>query len=657
MKQSVVMRTVRALSFLGMLVASSVIWAQGRGGGGGGAAPAGRPSYTNWEQYGGGANSAQYTPLGIINRSNVANLEVVWTYPTGGNSAFNPIIVDGVMYTVARNAVVALDAATGSEVWVHPLEGAIGARGFNYWESRDRASRRLLFVNAGFLTAVDARTGATIDSFGDNGRVDVRIGADRDIATLRGQTSNPGRIYGDIFIIPLPASGASYESAPADVHAFNVVTGKLEWVFHTVPRRGEFGADTWPAESLATSGGVHNWSEMTVDEKRGIAFIPTGTARYDFYGANRHGENLFGNSLLALDARTGKRLWHRQIIHHDLWDYDLAPAPKLLTIRRGGREVDVVAQATKQGFLFVFNRETGEPIWPIEERPVPQSDVPGEQSWPTQPFPTAPPPFARQSFTVDEINPFLPEADKAQLRKLFGSYRNDGLFTPPSLRGTIQMPGNSGGANWGSVAVNPEAGTLFVVSKEMPAVLKLMPPQGGRDGLAAASPAAAGGRGKAAATAPSSDGFTRYQSPYDFMLMTNNMSAIGPPWSQLTAYDLNLGTIKWQIPNGDAAGLPEGTGSQGTRGSPLVSAGGLVFVGTPSDRKVRAYNTDTGAVLWKHDVFGFPGGIPASYEIGGRQYIAFTVADGAGVGGMFAIRGGTLPAPGPLQLRVYALPR
>jgi glucose dehydrogenase len=269
---------------------------------------------------------------------------------------------------------------------------------------------------------------------------------------------------------------------------------------------------------------------------------------------------------------------------------------------------------------------------------VPRSDIPGEQASPTQPFPTAPPPFARQSFTADEINPLLPPEEQARLREAFATYRNEGLFTPPSFQGTIQMPGSSGGANWGSVAVNPVEGTLFVVSKELPALLKLTQPQGGRG------------------DAPSG-GVTGYQSPFDFMLKTNNMSAIRPPWSQLTAYDLNTGTIKWQIPNGDAAGLPEGSGAQGTRGSPLVTAGGLVFVGTPSDRKIRAYHTDTGKVLWASDVFGSPGGIPASYDVGGRQYIAFTVADGAGVGGMFSLRGGPLPTGGPLQMRVYALPR
>ena len=635
--------TTRRLLFLVLvgLFVSAPAFGQGRGGRGGrGGAPAAPPTYTNWSQYGGSASSNQYTPLDIVNRSNVADLEVVWTYPTGGNSTFSPLVVDGVMYTSAQGAIVALDAASGVEMWKN-TDFSAAARGFNYWESDDRSDRRLMFLSGGMLTALDARTGEIVTSFGENGRVDVRIGADRDISELRGQTSNPGRIFEDVFIIPLPASGANYDSAPADVHAFNVVTGEIEWVFHTVPRRGEFGADTWPAESLATAGGVHNWSEMTVDEEYGIAFIPTGTARYDFYGGNRHGDNLFANSLLALDARTGERLWHFQTIHHDLWDYDLPTAPKLLTIRRNGEDVDVVAQPSKHGFLFVFERRTGEPIWPIEERPVPQSDIPGEQTSPTQPYPTAPPPFARQSFTVDDINPYLPESDQEELREILRTHRNEGLFTPPSFEGTIQMPGHNGGANWGSVAANPEEGTVFVVTKELPTVLRIVEP-------------GAGGRGGAAPPAED-EGFTRYTAPYSFMTRTDGLVAVDPPWSQLTAYDLDEGTIRWQIPNGDAAGYPEGAGSQGTRGGPLVTGGGLLFVGTTADRKIRAYDVDNGEVLWEAGVFGAPGGVPASWEIGGRQYIAFPVADGNG--GSFAIRGGPLPAAGPGQIRVFALPR
>src|SRR5690606_23551249 len=352
------------------------------------------PDFRTWDQYLGGVDSSQYSSLDQIDKSNVSQLQVAWTYETGENYLFNPIVVDGVMYVLAKGrSIVALDAATGEEIWVHPNEGQVGARGISYWESEDRSDRRLLYINQGHLTAIDARTGETITSFGDNGRVDLRVGLVDDVSTVRPlQTSNPGRVFENLIIISLPAGGASYASTPGDIHAYDVRTGELVWVFHTVPRPGELGSDTWPNDAADAFGGVHNWSESTVDVERGIVFVPTGTARYDFYGANRHGDNLFGNSVLALDARTGKRLWHFQTIHHDLWDFDLPQAPKLLTIRRDGREIDVVAQASKQGYVYVFERDTGEPIWPIEERPVPASDVPGERASPTQPIPTAPPP-------------------------------------------------------------------------------------------------------------------------------------------------------------------------------------------------------------------------------------------------------------------------
>ena len=330
------------------------------------------------------------------------------------------------------------------------------ARGINYWESADRSDRRLLYLNAGNLTAINAQNGETIPSFGTNGRVDLRVALWREARNPL-QTSNPGRIFENLMIISLPAQGAGYESTPADVQAYDVRTGKIVWVFHSIPHPGEFGYDTWPEGAYKKAGGVHNWSELTVDAQNGIAFIPFGTARFDFYGGDRPGNNLFANSLVALDARTGKRLWHQQLVHHDLWDYDLPQAPKLLTLRQNGRNIDVVAQATKFGFIFVFDRKTGQPIFPIEERPVPQSDVPGEKSSPTQPFPTKPAPFARQSFTEKDINPYLPEAEKEMLRQRLRSVRNEGLFTPPSLEGSIQLPGHNGGANWGSSAVDPDS--------------------------------------------------------------------------------------------------------------------------------------------------------------------------------------------------------
>lgn len=631
------------------------------------ASPADR-SFATWSQYLGGADSSQYSSLKQINKSNVKRLEVAWMYPTGpGTYTFDPVVVDGVMYVLAqKNSIVALDAATGKELWVHPNVGAVGARGMNYWESKDKSDRRLFFINAGFLTAIDARTGQTINSFGDNGRTDLRIGLDRDPGRPL-QTSNPGRIFENLIITPLPAGNASYDSTPADIHAYDVVTGKLAWMFHVVPHPGEFGYDTWPPDAWKTVGGVHNWNEMTVDEKRGIAYIPLGTARYDFYGANRKGNDLFGNSLLALDARTGKRLWHYQLVHHDLWDYDLPVAPKLLTVKHDGKNVDVVAQATKFGFLYVFNRVTGEPSWPIEERPVPQSDVPGEWSSPTQPFPTKPPPFARQSFTAKDIDPFATEAEQAAIRELLQNSRNEGLFTPPSFRGSISAPGHNGGANWGMVAIDPTKGFLYVISKEHPTLDKLVLPgqgrRGGRGGPGAppAAPTAPEPVTPAAAppaTAPA-DGFIKYTSPVNFIAQSGGFSAMGPPWSNLTAYDLNTGTIRWQVPNGGVLALEkEGhndTGARDPRGGPVVTAGGLIFAATASDHKVRAYDEDTGKVLWEYELPIGSDGVPAVYEVGGREYIAFCVAagDGLNLGG----RRYTPTEPSLNAYVVFALPK
>jgi glucose dehydrogenase len=623
-------------------------------------------SFATWTEYLGGPDSAQYSSLKQINKSNVKQLEVAWTYSTGerGTYVFDPIVIDGVMYVLAQNnSVVALDAATGKELWVHPNMGAVGARGMNYWESKDRSDRRLLYMNAGFLTAIDARTGKTIDSFGDNGRTDIRTGLDRDPGRPL-QTSNPGRIFENLIIMPLPAGGASYDATPADIHAYDVRTGKLAWMFHVIPHPGEFGYETWPPDAWKTAGGVHNWNEMTVDEKRGIAYIPLGTARYDFYGANRKGDDLFANSLLALDARTGKRLWHHQLVHHDLWDYDLTGAPKLLTVKHDGKNVDAVAQPTKFGFLYVFDRVTGKPLWPIEERPVPQSDVPGEWSSPTQPFPTKPPPFARQSFTEKDINPYATEKEQATIRELLKTARNEGLFTPPSLRGSISAPGHNGGANWGAAAVDPTRGLLYIVSRENPTLDRLELPGQGRGGRGGGR----GGRGPAPDAPPPpppppvDDSFVHYNSPINFIAQSNGLSAMGPPWSNLTAYDLNTGTIKWQVPNGGVLGLElqghSDTGAHNPRGGPVVTAGGLIFVSTASDRKVRAFDQDTGKVLWEKDLPTGSDGIPAVYEVGGREYLALCVAGGNGYLAQRVANGDKPLEPlGPGSYMAFALPK
>jgi Glucose dehydrogenase len=440
------------------------------------AAAAGQDHKT-WRDYGGASDAAQYSALTQIDRANVSKLEVAWTYPTGDNNKyfFNPLVVDGVMYVLAKNnSIVALDAATGKEIWAHapePGTTVITSRGINYWESRNRADRRLLFCSNHFLRAIDARTGQPVLSFGNNGRVDLKEGLDRDPKIIRlVQSTTPGRVFEDLLILG-SATNQGYGSAPGDIRAFNVLTGKQVWTFHTIPRPGEFGYDSWPADAWKRVGGANVWGEFSLDEKRGIVYAPTASAKYNFYGADRNGANLFGDCLLALDARTGKRLWHFQMVHHDIWDYDDATAPKLLTVRHEGKMVDVVAEVSKQGFIWVFNRVTGEPLWPIEERPTPKSDMPGERTWPTQPFPSKPPPFARQKFTVDDLSPYLNPQDRARFRDEILSARNEGLFTPPG-RNTIQMPGNNGGANWGGAAVDPANGWLFVVSKDLPALLK-----------------------------------------------------------------------------------------------------------------------------------------------------------------------------------------
>ena len=580
-------------------------------------APVYGQSHTTWSDYGGAADSAQYSALRQIDRSNVKRLEVAWIYPTGDGRRylFNPIVADGLLYVLARNnSIVALDASTGKELWVYapdPAASIITNRGINYWESKDRTDRRLLFAANHFLQAIDARTGKPIPTFGKAGRVDLKEGLGRDPSTFSlVQSTTPGRVFEDLLILG-SATNEGYRSGPGDIRAFDVRTGKLVWTFHTIPHPGEFGYDTWPKDAWKTVGGVNVWSEFSVDPKRGIVFAPTASPKYNFYGADRKGANLFGDCLLALDARTGKRLWHFQMVHHDIWDYDDPTAPKLLTVRHDSKSIDAVAQVSKQGFVWVFDRVTGEPLWPIEERPVPRSDMPGEEAWPTQPFPLKPPPFARQKFTADDLNPYIenPE-ERARWRDEILSARNEGLFTPPGLRNTIEMPGNNGGANWGGTAVDPGNGLLFVVSKDLPAILKLAPDK----------------------SAPPDT--VRYTSGFGLVTASNGLSLIGPPWSSLTAYDLNEGTIKWKVPLGDVPELAakgvKDTGSHYPKVGPVVTAGGLIFTGT-RDRKVRAIDVETGKTLWEKDVDAALEGMPAVYEIGGREYIVFCASAQAGL--------------------------
>lgn len=610
--------------------------------------------YTSWDGYLSGVDSSQYSGLDQIDKDNVHLLEKAWEVDVGtlgtGHYGFryNPTIVDGVMYVVAPNnpdALIALDGATGEEIWRTQFEGRIGNRGVSFWESEDGTERRLFVLNDGMLRAIDADTGTIIEGFGPEGGIDLRDQLSReDRASVRPlQHDNPGRVFEDQIIIALPAGNYAYDSSPADIQSYDVRTGELNWVFHTVPQEGEFGYDTWPdVPDRDRFGGAHNWSSFTVDPELGMLYIPTGAPRFDWYGGNREGDNLFANSIIALNARTGERVWHFQAVHHDLWDYDLPTSPKLLTIERNGEEVPIVIQATKMGWLLVFDRRDGTPIWPIEEVAVPQPTTPGEKASPTQPIPQWPPHYARQRFTEEDINPYLTDEDKENVREILRTARNEGLFTPVSTQGTILMPSENGGSNFGMVSVDPVNKRLFIVVRNYPSLLRHIPND---------TPEARAGM-------PNSEipDVMPYSAPFDFMIQSNGMVPISPPWSTITSYDMQSGNMLYQVPNGDLWPLAQqgitGTGAQATRGGPTATAGDLLFVPTASDRKFRARDASTGQILWEYDLPAAGEGTPAIYEADGRQFVVIPV----GWDGQFQQGLGIPPAPETMRYVAFALP-
>jgi len=434
-----------------------------------------------WPGYGNGPDSSRYFASRQIDKTNVSRLQMAWTYPYG-DTASVPIVVRGVVYGRGRTgSLVAVDATTGKELWIRENMNGMTSRGINYWESANGADQRLIFSMNSLLQEVDAKTGKSIMSFGTNGVVDLRVGIDgRDPDTIGSiQSNTPGGIFENLLILG-SATGEGYMSPPGDIRAYDIRTGKLVWTFHTVPRPGEFGYDTWPKDAWKYIGGTNNWGETTIDTRRGIAYIPLGSPTYDFYGADRIGANLFGTSIVALDARTGKRLWHFQLVHHDLWDMDPSAAPQLTTIRHNGRNRDVVAVTCKTGWLYVFDRVTGESIWPIEERPVPKSEMEREESWPTQPVPTVLPPYIKHTFGAEDISPFLsPEETEAFKARLLAA-DNKGVFTPISLKDTVHVPTSNGGTLFSGTAADPRNGTVYIVAHENPGILRLLRPGEGR---------------------------------------------------------------------------------------------------------------------------------------------------------------------------------
>jgi quinoprotein glucose dehydrogenase len=429
-----------------------------------------------WREYLGGPDRNHYSPLNEINLSNVNKLTVAWAYHTrdSGQLQCNPIIVNGILYGMTASALpFALDAASGKEMWrvkdTINEKNAATSRGVTYWEGDN--DKRILYTRGPWLYAVDAITGKHVGSFGENGRVHLAEGLGAKSKNRYVISNTPGTIFKDLIIMPLRLSEGT-DAAPGHIQAFDVRTGKLAWVFKTIPHPGEPGYETWPKEAYrdSTIGAANNWAGMAIDRKRGIVYIPTGSAAFDFYGGNRKGANLFSNTLLALDASTGKRIWHFQFVHHDLLDRDAPAPPNLVTVDHYGNRIDAVAQVTKQGYIFLFNRETGEPLFPVEEMSAPASDIPGEEAWPTQPKPVKPIPFARQTLTVDDISPYA--KNKKELTEIFLKSRSEGPFTPLSKRGTLIFPGLDGGAEWGGAAVDPE-GILYLNSNEMAWLISL----------------------------------------------------------------------------------------------------------------------------------------------------------------------------------------
>jgi glucose dehydrogenase len=651
--------------------------------------------HQDWPAYGGTPENNHYSPLDQINRENVKRLTVAWRFDTGesGGLQTSPIIVGGILYGVTPNQkVFALDAATGKPLWKFDsgIAGTQPNRGLVYWS--DGKDKRILVGVLNFLYALDAASGKPIPGFGTQGRIDLRENLGREPATSQSvDLTSPGIIYKDLIIV----GGRNPETLPAppgDIRAYDVRTGKLRWAFHTIPHPGEFGYATWPPNAWKTSGAANNWAGMALDPRRGIVYVPTGSAAFDFYGADRIGENLFANCLIALNAATGKRIWHFQGVRHDLWDRDFPSPPALLTVKRDGKNVDAVAQTTKQGFVYLFDRTNGKPLFPIEFRKYPPSTVPDEVASLEQPLPVRPAPFARQLLTEDLLTTRTPDAHQWAVEKL-KTFRSEGQFVPFSVgKDTVIFPGFDGGAEWGGPAVDPQTAIIYINSNEMawtgalasntgenspraiymsqcsvchgekmtgsppdmPSLVKLgsrltfpqivatikngkgrMPgfPNLTDDQLFAVIDfLMSGSNQELVGSAPPPPAMKFRFTGYHKFLDLDGYPAVAPPWGTLNAINMNTGEYVWKIPLGEYSELAsKGLKDTGTEnyGGPIVTAGGLLFISaTDFDKKFRAFDKSTGELLWETTLPFSGNATPATYEVNGRQFVVIAAGGG-----------------------------
>jgi quinoprotein glucose dehydrogenase len=649
----------------------------------------------DWPVYGGTPENNHYSTLDQINRSNVKQLKLAWSFDTGeaGGLQTSPIIVDGILYGITpTQKIFALDAATGKLLWKFNsgIKGTQPARGLALWSNGK--DQRILVGVMHFVYALDAATGKPIANFGKQGRVDLREGLGRQPASAQSiALTSPPAVYKDVFIV----GGRDPETLPAppgDIRAYDVRTGKLRWTFHTIPHPGEFGYDTWPKDAWKVSGAANNWSGMTLDAKRGILYVPTGSAAFDFYGGDRLGDDLFANSLLALNAETGQRIWHFQAVKHDIWDRDFPSPPALLTVNHDGRQIEAVAQTSKQGFVFLFDRTDGTPLFPLAARAYPASDVPGEVTAAQQTLPTKPAPYSRQDLTDDLLTNRTPEIHQWALEK-FHALRNGGQFFPFTIgKDTVVFPGYDGGAEWGGPAVDPQTAIIYINANDVAwtgALAEGKDATGSRSlylnqcsichgenrtGSPPALPSLIGvttrldaksiastiknGKGRMPGFAnlseeqisglvafvangeskelespePTSPAMKYHLTGYKRFLDPEGYPAIAPPWGTLNAINLNTGEFVWKIPFGEYPELAaQGMKNTGTEnyGGPIVTAGGVLFIGaTNYDKKFHAYDKFTGELLWETTLPFAGNATPATYQINGRQYIVIAAGGG-----------------------------